>query len=109
MTRVVDQFQIAYMRKARVNPFCPKVFIAPPPSLKEKSENQKIQEEWMNYWSMNVDMVQRCEKCSVKPELSEEDRRWLKIKVKDMNETSKDIATLFLKSARKLIKSRMEP
>merc|ERR1719373_202292 len=89
ITRSLDDFQRLYMFETRKNPFSPKVFMKPSSSLKEPSQRDMINAKWDEYWATKVEFSCRCARHQQSAELTEEEKRWMKVAVKPISDRTK--------------------
>jgi len=104
ITRSLDDFQKSYMYETRKNPFSPKVFLKPAPSIKEASQNELINMKWDEFWSTKVEFSCRCAKHQQSSELTEEAKRWMKVAVKPLSDRTKFVMRSLLRIVRKRLK-----
>jgi len=104
ITRSLDDFQKSYMYETRKNPFSPKVFLKPAPSIKEASQNELINIKWDEFWSTKVEFSCRCAKHQQSAELTEEAKRWMKVAVKPLSDRTKFVMRSLLRIVRKRLK-----
>jgi len=104
ITRYLDDFQRVYMFETRKNPFSPKIFMKPSSNLKEPSQKDMIHAKWDEYWATKVEFSCRCGKHQQSGELTEEQKRWMKVAVKPISDRTKVVMQGLLRMVRSKLK-----
>ena len=92
------------MFETRKNPFSPKIFMKPSSSLKEPSQRDMINAKWDEYWATKVEFSCRCARHQQSAELTEEEKRWMKVAVKPISDRTKVVMQGLLRMVRAKLK-----